>query len=44
MHCVANGKVCLQVWDPRREQWIYIPLAKWERMSTRERSRYIIDK
>jgi len=44
MYCVQNGKVCLQVWDPRREQWIYIPLAQWERMSDRARARYIIDK
>lgn len=44
MYCVQNGKVCLQVWDPRREQWVYIPIAQWERMSDRARARYIIDK
>lgn len=44
MYCIQDGRVCLQVWDPHREQWEYIPLTKWERMSARERSRYIIDK
>lgn len=44
MYCVHQGKVCLQVWDPRREQWVYFPLVKWERMSDRARARYIIDK
>lgn len=44
MYCVHQGKVCLQVWNPRRESWQYIPIAKWERMSERARSKYIIDR
>ena len=44
MYCVTNGKVFIQVWNPRRDQWEYIPLTKWERMSARSRSRYIIDR
>lgn len=44
MYCVHQDKVYLQVWNTRREQWKYIPLAKWERMSARARSKYIIDK
>ena len=40
MYCVQDGKVCLQVWNLRREQWDYIPLAKWEHMSARQRKKY----
>lgn len=40
MYCVSNGKVCLQVWNLHRKQWDYIPLAKWERMSARQRKKY----
>ena len=44
MYCVHNGKVCLQVWNPRRECWQYIPLTKWQRMSERQRNKFIIDR
>ena len=43
MYCVHQGKVCIQVWNPRRELWQYIPLAKWQRMSDRARAKYVID-
>lgn len=43
MYCVWNGKVCLQVRNPRRELWQYIPLTKWQRMSARQRAKYVID-
>lgn len=40
MYCVQNGRVCLHVWHVKREIWVYIPLAKWERMSARQRKKY----
>ena len=43
MYCVDHGRVCIQVWNPRRECWQYIPARKWERMSAKARARYIID-
>ena len=44
MYCIAHEKIFVQAWDPRREQWEYIPLTKWQRMSDRARARYIIDR
>ena len=44
MYCISNNQVFIQVWSPRRAEWVYIPLTKWERMSDRARARYIIDR
>ena len=43
MYCVDHGRVCIQVWNPRRDKWEYIPERKWQRISTRARARYVID-
>ena len=43
MYCVHQGKVCIQVWNPRRSKWVYIQEKVWSRMDARARARYIID-
>jgi len=40
MYCVQDGRVCVQVWNTKTEQWDIIPLAKWECMSARQRKKY----
>lgn len=25
MYCVHNGKVCVMLWNPIKNEWVYIP-------------------
>lgn len=40
MYCVHNGVISLQVWDTKKDRWVYIPARKWLNMSDKKRNRY----
>ena len=43
MYCVFKGKVCVMVFDERKNKYRFFPFRKWERMTAEQQSLYRID-